>query len=399
LELTLDEFLLGEPGWRSTLRDARARLLIGPWTHEREPSEGDDVFLTLDSVVQQAVEDVLDWGMARYRAQGGSIVVMDPQTGAILAMATRPSFDPNAAGQAPAEHRRNRAITDLLEPGSVFKVVSAAALLEEDLVRPDEPFNCERGAYRTVGRHILHDHRPHGILPFHDVIRYSSNIGVAKAAQRLHPEVLYRYIRAFGFGEPTGIELPGEVGGIVAPPSRWSKLSPFIIPIGQEVAVTPLQLAVMMAVIANGGRRVRPYIVERIQTPDGGVIRAHADKPSPPIIRPETAQRMQSMLVSAVESGTGQLANVQGLTVAGKTGTAQKLEPNGHYSHSRYVASFAGFGPVPDSRFVIVVCMDEPRPVYFGGVVAAPMFKQVVERLTAYWALDPSSEAKPPLEA
>jgi cell division protein FtsI/penicillin-binding protein 2 len=236
----------------------------------------------------------------------------------------------------------------------------------------------------------------------------------------LKPEELYRYVRAFGFGRKTGVDLPGEVNGLLAPPARWSKLSPFIIPIGQEVAVTPIQLAVMTAVVANGGLRVRPYVVDRIQTPDGLVVRSHihfasrnvsddhrelsrrknqgttgvssgdlpSDRESVRVISPQTASTLQTILTSVVESGTGQLANVQGLTVAGKTGTAQKLEPTGLFSHSRFVASFVGFGPVPDSRFVIVVCVDEPRPLYFGGVVSAPMFKRMVEQLVSYWGLE-----------
>src|SRR3989338_11371442 len=175
----------------------------------------------------------------------------------MLALAVSPSYDPNAPAQKPADQRRNRAVTDLFEPGSIFKIVTAAALLEEGRITPDEQIFCENGAYPTVARHVLHDHRPHGLLSFHDVIKFSSNIGTAKAAQRLKPEELYRYIRAFGFGQPTGIEVPGEVNGMVSPPSRWSKLSPFSIPIGQEIAVTPMQLAVMTAVAANGGLRGR----------------------------------------------------------------------------------------------------------------------------------------------
>ena len=279
-------------------------------------------------------------------------------------------------------------MTDLFEPGSIFKIVTASALLEEGRITPDEHIFCENGSYPTVAHHVLHDHRPHGMLSFHDVIKFSSNIGTAKAAQRLKPEELYRYIKAFGFGRKTGIDLPGEVNGMVPPPARWSKLSPYIIPIGQEVATTPIQLAVMTAVVANGGLRVHPYVLDRIRTSDGHVIRSAQRSEPARIISRETAATLQNMLTSVVESGTGQLASVQGLTVAGKTGTAQKLEPNGRYSHSRFVASFVGFGPVPDARFVMVVSMDEPRPLYFGGVVSAPMFKRVVEQLASYWGLE-----------
>ena len=387
LELALNGMLRGQAGWRSTLRDARGHLLIGSWTQETEALDGADIVLTIDGVVQQVVEEALDWGMERFHAAGGSVVVMDPHTGAILALANRPTFDPNDPGQASADRRRNRAVTDLMEPGSVFKVVTAAAVLEEGVVSPEDMLDCEEGNWPTVGRHVLHDHHPLGLLSFRDVITYSSNIGTSKAAQRLSPDTLYRYVRAFGFGERSGIDIPGEVPGMVAPTATWSKLSRFIIPIGQEVAVTPIQLATMMAIIANGGQRVHPYVVERIQRPEGAIVRSDAPPEGPRVIRPEIAKQVQSLLVNVVESGTGRLAKVQGLTVAGKTGTAQKVEPNGRYSHSRFVASFAGFGPVPDSSFVIVVAMDEPRPAYYGGLVSAPMFQRIVEGLAGYWTL------------
>ena len=391
LELALNGALHGQDGWQATLRDAKGDLLVGPWTTEILPVDGYDITLTLDSVVQQVAEYTLEWGMAKYHAKGGSIVVMDPFTGAILAMANAPAYDPNEAGEFAASIRRNRAVTDLFEPGSTFKVVTAAALLDEKRITPEEPIFCENGAYPVTPHHVLHDHSPHGTLPFRDVIKFSSNIGTAKAAQRLKPEELYRYIHAFGFGRKTGVDVPGEVSGMAPPPSRWSKLSPYNIPIGQGIAVTPMQLAVMMSAIANGGNRMRPHVIDRVVDAEGRVIRAHARPVPTRVISAETATTLQQMLVGVVESGTGQLATVQGLVTAGKTGTAQKLEPDGRYSHSRFVASFVGFGPVPDPRFVIVVTMDEPRPMYFGGVVSAPMFKHMVEQLVSYWHLERGS--------
>jgi len=393
LELAFNGALRGRSGWQATARDAKGDLLTGPWTATIEPQPGYNVVLTVDSVVQEVVEEALAWGVEKFHAKGGSIIVIDPQSGAILAMANAPRFDANAPGRVPAAARRNRAITDLFEPGSVFKIVTASALLEEGAIRPDERVFCEEGAYHTIGHHILHDHTGHGWLTFHDVIKYSSNIGTVKAAQRLSPEALYRYIKAFGFGRKTGIELPGEISGLINPPARWSKLSPYVIPIGQEVGVTPIQLAVMISTIANGGRRVHPYVVDRIQTAEGTVVRMGAHRTPEPLLSRATAQHIEEMLVSVVESGTGQLANVQGLTVAGKTGTAQKIEPTGRYSHSLFVASFVGYGPVPDPRFAMVVSIDEPHPLYFGGVVAAPIFRRVVERLASYWDLTPAAPA------
>ncbi|HEX9779807.1 MAG TPA: penicillin-binding protein 2 [bacterium] len=392
LELAFNGALRGYDGWRRTLRDGQGQYLVGPWTTEALPTAGHDLVLTIDAVVQQVAEETLDWGVETFNAKGGSVIVMDPATGAVLAMATWPNYDPNDPGRARPETRRNRTVTDLFEPGSIFKIVAASALLEEGRISPEETIFCEHGEYPTVARHVLHDHHGYGTLSFADVIRLSSNIGVAKAAQRLTPEELYRYIRAFGFGEPTGIDVPGEISGILRPPGRWSRLSPFILPIGQEIAVTPIQLAVMTSVIANGGWRVTPRVVERIQDADGAVVRVPASAPPVRVLSAETARVMQELLVSVVGSGTGRLANVQGLTAAGKTGTAQKIEPNGRYSHSRFVASFVGFAPVPDPSVVIVVNMDEPRPVYYGGSVAAPMFRRVVERLMGYWELERTAE-------
>ena len=392
LELAFNGVLQGRSGWLSTLRDAKGDQLIGPWTVQTSPQPGLEMVLTIDSVVQEVAEEALAWGVKRFRAKGGSVIIMEPHTGRILAMANHPEFDPNHPAHAAVDARRNRAVTDLAEPGSVFKIVTASALLEEGLATPEERVFCEYGNYKTVGRHVLHDHRPHGWLTFHEVIQFSSNIGTAKLASRLSPETLDRYIRAFGFGRKTGIECPGEVRGIVPPPSKWSKLSPYSIPIGQEVAVTPIQMAVMTAAIANGGWRVQPTIVDRIQTADGEVVRTSQAHAPERILSRETTDRVERMLVDVVGSGTGQLANVQGLIVAGKTGTAQKLEPTGRYSHSLFVASFVGYGPVPDPKFVMVVSIDEPRPLYFGGVVAAPIFSRVVKGLTGYWDLKPSVE-------
>ncbi len=388
LELGLNETLHGQDGSRSTLRDAKGSVLIGPWTAETEPVAGHDLVLTIDSVVQQAAEEALEWGVKKFHAKGGSVIVMDPHTGELLAVANSPSYDPNHPAGSSMEHHRNRAVTDLFEPGSTFKIITAAALLEEGRITPEEPLFCENGAWPTIARHVLHDHRPHGTLSFHDVIKFSSNIGTSKAAQRLSPEELYGHIRAFGIGQRTGVDLPGEVSGILSEPARWSKLTPFILPIGQEVACTPMQMAVMTSVIANGGWRVQPYLLDRVRAADGRLIRKTSTAAAQRIIRPDTAAAVQSMLVDVVQSGTGQLANVQGLTVAGKTGTAQKLEPTGRYSHSRFVASFVGYGPVPDVRFVIVVSVDEPRPLYFGGVVSAPIFKRIVEQLASYWGIE-----------
>ena len=387
LELALDQTLRGRSGWRWLQRDARQRRLEG-WDHEVvPPRHGLDVVLTLDEAIQHAAEQALTAAVERHHAQGASIVVLQPRTGEVLAMANRPTFDPNRPGEAPLAARRNRAITDTFEPGSVFKIVTASALLGERLVAPTERFYCEQGEFAIAG-HRLHDAHPHGWLTFREVIEQSSNIGTAKAAMRLSPEALFRTIRAYGFGQPTGICLPGEVMGMTKPPGRWSRPSRFSIPIGQEVTVTALQLALMIATVANDGVAMRPWIVRQIREPNGQVVEAFRPEPLARVISREVAAELKTMLAGVIRRGTGRLAQVEDTPVAGKTGTAQKVE-GGVYSHRRFMASFVGFAPVDDPEIAIAVVIDEPHPAYYGGVVAAPVFREVVAQVLPYLAQQP----------
>jgi len=383
LEWAYDRYLKGEPGWRFFVRDAYQRP-VGIWeTATVRPKDGLQLILTLDTTIQFFLEEALDALWGEFNPVGVSGVVMDPMTGEVLAMANRPNFDPNRFQSFhPSEHR-NRAVTDLFEPGSVFKVVTAAVALGSKGVRPDETFFCENGAYPVAGR-ILHDHRPHGTLTFREVVVQSSNIGMAKVAMRLGPQRLYQGMRAFGFGEPTGIELPGEVGGVVKPPSQWSKPTITTVPMGHEVAVTLMQLVQAMSVVANGGWLVRPRVVKAIAQPDGEIVWQSRPTVVRRVISEETADQLKEILAGVVEEGTGRLAQVPGFRAAGKTGTAQKIEPNGTYSHSRYVASFVGFVPADRPRLVIGVMVDEPKSLYYGGLVAAPAFQHVAVHALAY---------------
>ncbi len=383
LELAYDRILKGEPGWRWLARDARRRP-VGAWEGQRvAPRDGLELVLTIDTSIQFIAERALDQAYHKWRAQGASIVVMDPKSGEVLALANRPTFDPNQFEQVPAEARRNRAVTDTFEPGSVFKVVTAAIALAKGVTRPDEKFYCENGSYQVAGR-ILHDYRPHGWLTFQEVIAYSSNIGTTKVALRLEPRSIYEGILAFGFGPPTGVGLPGEVGGTVKPPSRWSRPSITCIPIGQEVTVTALQLAQGISVVANGGILVKPWILREIRHPSGAVVQSFKPPASRKVLDPPIAATLKNILAGAVQYGSGKLAAPPGFTAAGKTGTAQKVEPNGLYSQSRYMASFIGFTPVEDPRLIIVVVIDEPQPLHTGGVVSAPVFAQVAAETLAY---------------
>jgi len=383
LELVCDRLLRGDPGWRWLGRDARQRP-VGAWDMAVvNPRDGLEVVLTIDRTIQFFAEKALDEAYRKYRAKGASIVVMDPRTGEILALANRPAFDPNRFGESSPEDRRNRAVTDLFEPGSVFKVVTASVALGTKKVRPEDKFDCENGSYQVAGR-VLHDHTSHGVMTFQQVISQSSNIGVAKVAMKLGAAALYNGMRAFGFGEPTGIELSGELGGTVKPPQQWSRPSITTIPMGHEVTVNVLQLAQMISVVANGGVLVRPWLIREVRDSSGNVVQSFKPRVVRRVISSEVDGQLREILSQVVTEGTGKAAQVPGLRAGGKTGTAQKLEPNGQYSHSRYVASFVGFIPVEDPRLSVVVMLDEPCFPYFGGTVAAPVFRKVAIDTLAY---------------
>jgi cell division protein FtsI (penicillin-binding protein 3) len=375
VERDFDKYLKGTAGWAIFLRDARQNKL-DLWEKMVLPVDGLDLVLTIDEVIQYIAERELDKAFKSFNAKGASIIVMDPHTGRILAMASRPSYDLNNHSSVNKDSMRNRSICDLFEPGSVFKIVTASAALEEKKVTEEDKFFCENGSYK-VGGHILHDHRSHGTLTFRQVIEESSNIGTVKVAQLLGPDIIYQYLKAFGFGSKLGIDLSGEISGMIKPPRFWSKTSISAIPIGQEVGVTALQLASAISVIANGGQLMKPYIIDSVRDQQGRVIKKNKPVLIRKVISVDTAMRIKKILTGAVEEGTGKLAKVSGFSAAGKTGTAQKLEPNGTYSHSKFVASFIGFSPAEDPLLAIVVTVDEPHPYYFGGVVAAPVFQKV----------------------
>jgi len=382
IELACDKYLKGESGWAMILRDARQKKLDMPQQMVL-PKDGYDVVLTIDEVIQYIAEQQLDKAFNTYHAKGASIIVMDPHTGQILALANRPTFDLNDYANSLKDSRRNRAICDLFEPGSVFKIVTASAAIEEKKVSEEDKFFCENGSYK-VATHTLHDHRPHGWLTFREVIGQSSNIGTSKVAQVLGKDILYKYIKLFGFGEKTGIDLPGEITGVAHQPRFWSQISIATIPMGQEIGVTAIQLASAISVIANGGQLMKPYIIKEIRDKYGEQIKTFSPVMIRKVLSLDTARRMNKILQGVIEEGTGKLAKIDGVLAAGKTGTAQKLEPNGTYSHNKFTASFIGFAPADDPLIVIAVILDEPRPYYFGGVVAAPVFKNVASDVLKY---------------
>jgi len=383
IELAYDEFLKGRPGFKLTKRDAKSRELVFMQKSFIPAVDGFHVVLTIDEAIQHIAESELDKIWKKFKPKAATIILMDPKTGQVLALANRPLFDPNAFENSTADSRRNRAITDMYEPGSVFKVVTASALLDLKAVDPQEKIFCENGKYK-LGYHTLHDHKPHGWLKFYEVIEHSSNIGTAKAASRMDSDVFYDYIKAYGFGDKTGIDLYGEAKGLLRSPEDWSRLSMCSLPMGQEIGVTAIQMLSAVSAVANKGVLMRPYVVDRVLDDEGQAIKSNSPFKVREVIKPETASKLADILVGVVEVGTGKKAQIKDVRVAGKTGTAQKINPNGSYSHSKFVSSFVGFAPAQDPLVAAIVVVDEPRPYYYGSLVAAPAFGSAVKQTIAY---------------
>lgn len=383
LESYYNRYLKGEEGWLISTQDAKRKVLESYQNQYIPPKNGLNLVLTIDEVIQHIAERELKKMYEKYHAKGASIMVMDPRSGDVLALANFPNYDLNDLNNRPIDAVRNRALNDFFEPGSVFKIVTASAALEEKVVEFSDTFYCEYGEWH-IGSRILHDHKPHGTLTFKEVIELSSNIGTVKVASRFGSAKMYEYMKAFGFYEKTGIDLPGEVVGMNRPLSKWSKVSMLAIPMGHEVTTTVAQLACAISVIANDGLLVKPRIVKEIVDDDGRVIKEFPSRTERRVISADTAIKMRAILMGAVQTGTGKKAKIEEYNVGGKTGTAQKIEPNGTYSHSKYVGSFIGFAPVERPLLAVAVCIDESRVVYFGGDVAAPVFRTVVDESLKY---------------
>jgi len=394
IEAALDSKLTGVPGWRVTEKDRRGREQLPLRDQDVEPRDGFNVVLTLDAVVQHIVEEALAQAMERHSPVSASALVVRPRTGEILAMATLPTFDPNRPGAFPPEARRNRVVTDIMEPGSTFKIVVVSAALNDRLVSLSDTFDCEHGHFAFAGR-VLHDHESYGVLTVQNIITKSSNIGAAKIGIRLGANRLYDYMRAFGFGAKTGIPLLSEVPGIVPEPSRWYKVSLAQIPMGHGIAVTRLQMAMAMAALANRGVLMRPMLVARLEDRAGNVVARYAPQPVRQVVS-ETAARLTVEALKTVVSpeGTAPKAALEHYTVAGKTGTAQKAGPGG-YLPGKYIASFIGFFPADEPEVCISVVLDEPKQGYYGGQVAAPIFKQIAERVANYLNIRPDRPESP----
>jgi cell division protein FtsI (penicillin-binding protein 3) len=378
IELEYDQLLQGTPGRLVSLHDARGRGLASSDQLVQGGIAGHNLFLTLDRSLQYLAEKELARVVRETGAVGGTIVMLEPASGRILALASQPDYNPNQAGRYPAAKRRNRAVCDMYEPGSTFKPFLMAAVLEEGLVRPGQKIYCENGRF-SVGGKTIRDHKKFKNLTLKEVIKFSSNIGSAKLGKILERERFYSYLHRFGFGEQTGIDLPGEVEGMLRSPSRWFEIDLAAISFGQGVSTTPIQMAAAMAAIANGGLRSEPYLVEKITTADGQLVEKRLPQVRRRVISEKTAQIVRKMMVSVTEpGGTGTRAALPGYQVAGKTGTAQKVDMvTGGYSPDKRVSSFIGFVPAENPALILSVTVDEPKGKTYGGLVAAPVFARI----------------------
>jgi len=393
IELVHDALLAGEAGLALVERDAKGRDVTAQPLLLKAPTEGQGLVLTIDATVQYMVEKELDTAWRRTRAKSAIAIAVAPGTGEVLALAVRPTFNPNNVATATSEEWRNRAVTDPFEPGSTFKAILAAAALEEGVVRPTDSIYAEQGAI-TVANQVIHDWKPYGWLTFSDVLQHSSNVGAIKVGLSLGRDRYFRYIMNFGFGTPTGIGLPGESRGQLRQPSRWSGLSLATMSIGQELSVTAVQMVSAFAALANSGKLMQPRIVRAVIDREGRELRRVEPNVVRQVVSEKTAQTLTQILTRVVDEGTGRKAAVPGYSVAGKTGTAQKLDSNtSRYSRAPGVLSFVGFTPSDDPKLTLLVLLDEPQGVQWGSEAAAPIFAAISQQVLTYLNVPPRGVA------
>jgi len=378
LEYKFNDTIKGTPGRVLFAADARRQSFQSTG---REGQPGKNLVLTLDENIQYIAEKALAEAASKWRMSNGTVVVQNPNTGEILAMASYPTFDPNQFAKGSPEARVNRGVAWVFEPGSTFKLVAVAAALEEKLTSPSEVINCQNGSIVLAG-HTIHDHKPYGALTVRRVMADSSDVGAIKLGLRLGEDRLYRYIRAFGFGAESDVDLPGEESGLLKTPSRWSGISIGEISMGQEIGVTALQMVSAYSAIANGGILFQPRVVRDVFQGDRHDLLPPAAGRR--VVSLQTAETMKDIFAEVVQSGTGTPARLAGYTAGGKTGTAQKIDASGGYSKTHYIASFAGFAPVRQPAITILVVIDSPVGAIYGGEVAAPVFRSIAEQTLGY---------------
>jgi cell division protein FtsI (penicillin-binding protein 3) len=393
LEFFYDKELKGTEKRVTVLRDALGRGFEADRLGVANQT-GNNLILTVDRHIQFIAEQALAEAVTGHKAKSGMALVMDPRTGALLAMANYPFFNPNAYGKSDRATWRNRAITDSFEPGSTMKIFSAAAALENGSIQPDTIFYCENGNY-VVGGHAVHDTKPHGWLTLQQIVKYSSNIGAVKLGERVGPRTLHDQLQNFGFGRRTGIDSPGESLGSLANYKRWTTVDAGAIAFGQGISATALQVLSAAAALANDGVMMRPYLVKAVTDTEGRTVRAIDPETLGQVVSAPTAQTVRSIMRSVVtEGGTGVKAEVAGYSVCGKTGTAQKIDAEGNYAEDLYVASFVGFAPTEHPVIAVLVIVDEPKDSIYGGLVAAPAFSQIVRETLGYLNVSPTDDWK-----
>jgi len=393
IEYSYDRLLTGKTRKITLKRDARGHKILNDPSEIQEidqyKTSGHDIVLTIDSQIQYIVERQLKEGIEEMGGEKGMAIVMNPETGEVLAMASYPFLDPNNFSKFPEVNRRNLPIWYAHEPGSTMKVFLAASALDDKKVNPNSKFNCENGR-RRIGSAVIRDIKPRGTLTVAEIVKYSSNIGASKIGELLGRDKYYKYLNKFGFGKKTGIGLPGESSGLLAAPRKWGPIELATISFGQGISVTSLQLVTALSAIANGGYLMKPYVIEKIVGPDGNVIEQNSPEVVTRAISYDTSYQMKQIMQGVVENGTGKKAQIPGFSVAGKTGTAQIPNPkSGGYYSDRYIASFIGFAPVEDPEIVMVVVVEAPRKKTHGGSVAAPIFKQIAEKVLFHMGISP----------
>ncbi len=395
VELKYNTLMLGNTGYLITERDALGRDIALKGQVVKKSSKGANVVLTVDKNIQYIAEKELAKAVTGSGATAGIALVMEPQTGKVLAMANYPSFNPNSYRHYAAQCLRNRAVADSFEPGSTFKVFLIAAALEEKVISPNDSLNCEGGSY-SIGGRTIHDTHKYGSLKISEVMKYSSNIGAAKIGSKLGPQRLFSYLKGFGFGDRTEIELPGEVMGFLRDKSQWHGIDLATISFGQGISISAIQLAAAVSAVANGGNLMKPYIIDRISDDNGTILQQSYPQIKRRVISQHTAHAIAKMMEGVTdEGGTGVKASVDGFTVAGKTGTAQKVDPlTRRYSATKRTASFVGFVPVEQPRLTILVVVDEPKTSSYGGVVAAPAFSEIAMQSLCYLKVPPGKPLK-----
>ena len=403
LELALDSILKGAETRQTIKTDAMGRVIADKNTDPEETKEKTmvaTVYLTIDSKMQFVIEDALDDAMKRTKSVGAAVLIMDPHTGAVLAMGSRPTFDPNNFGDYPAASWLNRAISIIYEPGSVFKPIVGTMGLSEGLITPDTPVN-DTGSIRIADRVISNwDDTGMGLIKFEDVIKFSVNTGMVQLGMKLGAQKEIDWAKKYGFGKATGIELPSEEDGILYDPKNMYEPDIATLAIGQGIAVTPLQELRAICAIANGGELLKPYIIDRIVAPNGEVIRRGRKQVVRNVITPEVAAQMRGMMEKVVSEGGGKAARIQGYRIAGKTGTAQKIADEGGYAPGKYIASFVGFVPADKPQYAMLVMLDTPKGAFYGSQVSAPVFRDTLQQILVAKGIQPSSsEGLPSFEA